>query len=67
MSHKDSSIVPSRMGTTKSQVAVTNSSNHAEPGVPSIFAAIEDPDERELAQMGYKQVRDDGFFSCIMR
>jgi hypothetical protein len=58
---KDSSIVPSRMGKTKSQVAVTRSSNHVEPSDPSIFAAIQDPDERELAQMGYKQVRGYGF------
>lgn len=57
MSAKDSSMVPSRNLKTEGQLARARSLNHVEPNDSSIIATIQDHDERELAQMGYKQVR----------
>ena len=58
MSAKDSSMVPSRSSKTVSQLGTNGSSNHVEPSESSLIATIQNHDERELAQMGYKQVRD---------
>lgn len=58
MSAKDSSMVASRSLKTESQLGTNRASNHVEPSESSRIATIQNHDERELAQMGYKQVRD---------
>lgn len=56
MSTKDSLIVLPGNSKTQGQLAGTVSSNHVDPNDSSLIATIQDHDERELAQMGYKQV-----------
>lgn len=58
MSAKRLSIVPPENAKTEAPRPRTGSSNHVEPNDSSIIVAIQDHDERELAQMGYKQVRN---------
>lgn len=58
MSAKNSAMVPSGNFKTEGEPAGTGSSNQVEPNNSSIIATIQDHDERELAQLGYKQVRD---------
>lgn len=56
MSAKGSSIVAPGNSKTEGQRAPSESSNHVEHHDSSLIATIQDHDERELAQLGYKQV-----------
>jgi hypothetical protein len=48
-------MVPSRQLKPPTQLARTRSVNQVQPSDLSLIATIQDHDERELAQMGYKQ------------
>ena len=56
MSGKDLSIAATGNSKNEDQLTRAGPSNHVEPNDSSLIATIQDHDERELAQMGYKQV-----------
>lgn len=65
MTTKDSSAAPPSNPKIQRQPVGIRALNHVEPNNSSVIATIQDHDERELAQMGYKQVGDFGFSSLV--